>query len=102
MIHAGYDVSGADDAGDAGCGQKRAQAQGYGAGQAIAPVGAAGDGGRMEDRLPDGWGEAVGRRRPAPPLEFPENRENNREFRKFPAILALPRVNLCNVSSALL
>src|ERR1700704_1354433 len=39
--------------------QSRAQAQGHDAGQAFTPLGATGDGGGMEDRVPDGRGDAV-------------------------------------------
>ena len=47
--------------GDARRHQERAKAERYGAGQTIAPVGGAGDGGRMEADLQDGRNEVGGR-----------------------------------------
>ena len=60
----------AEDAGDAGRDQGRQEARRHGAGEIFAAVGAAGHGGRVEDRLQDGravtvtalspWGRCVG------------------------------------------
>ena len=47
------------EAGDARRGEGGAEAQGHGADEALAAVGAAGDGGRVEARLRDGRGEGL-------------------------------------------
>jgi hypothetical protein len=47
------------DASYIGGGAGNAEPEGHGAHKTVAPVGAAGHAGAVENRLPDGWGEAV-------------------------------------------